>query len=155
MRRRVFVLARKNDLLVRELGDELLVYDLLRDKAHCLSPLASKVWRQCNGKQSAQMIAANLKGLSEKPHREEVVAAALDQLRQADLLIDSDAPNMARRMVLRKVGTAAAAISIPFVISVVAPEAAQAITLCLPSGAPCVSSSQCCGGFCLGNHTCR
>ena len=43
-------LARKDALIVSELEDEVLVYDLKRDKAHCLNSTAASVWKRCDGK---------------------------------------------------------------------------------------------------------
>ena len=42
-------LARKEGLVIQELPVEVLVYDLDRDKAHCLNETAAMVWRKCNG----------------------------------------------------------------------------------------------------------
>ena len=36
--------ARQEQLTVRELPDETVVYDLARHKAHCLNPTAALIW---------------------------------------------------------------------------------------------------------------
>ena len=41
--------ARVNELIVRELPEETLVYDQKHDKAHCLNRAAALVWRHCDG----------------------------------------------------------------------------------------------------------
>ncbi|MBV9278705.1 MAG: hypothetical protein JOZ41_01360, partial [Chloroflexi bacterium] len=41
--------ARKNGLIVRELEDEVLVYDLERHRAHCLNRAAGLVWKHADG----------------------------------------------------------------------------------------------------------
>jgi hypothetical protein len=46
----MFPRARAENLTVRVLGDETLVYDQERHKAHCLNATAALVWRHCNGK---------------------------------------------------------------------------------------------------------
>ncbi|HEY0004483.1 MAG TPA: hypothetical protein VGB17_06700, partial [Pyrinomonadaceae bacterium] len=50
-------LARKEGLVVRELADELLVYDTRRDRAHCLNKTASLVWQRCDGLTSTSEMA--------------------------------------------------------------------------------------------------
>ena len=42
--------ARTDNLVIRELDDETLVYDMERDEAHCLNQTAALVWKQCDGK---------------------------------------------------------------------------------------------------------
>ncbi len=37
--------GRKDGLVVKELGNETLVYDLERDEAHCLNQTAALVWK--------------------------------------------------------------------------------------------------------------
>ena len=41
--------ARTTRLVTRDLGDELLVYDLERHKAYCLNRVAMEVFRHCDG----------------------------------------------------------------------------------------------------------
>lgn len=52
--------ARTEGLIINELTDEVLVYDLRRDKAHCLNPTAAAVWRLCDGQSTAAQIAGRL-----------------------------------------------------------------------------------------------
>ncbi len=42
-------LARKNELIIQELPEELLVYDLARHKAHCLNKTSAFIWKHCDG----------------------------------------------------------------------------------------------------------
>jgi len=39
-------LARKDQLIVKEVDDEVLVYDLKTDQAHCLNKTAALVWKE-------------------------------------------------------------------------------------------------------------
>ena len=50
-------LARKEGLVIQELPDEVLVYDLDRDRAHCLNQTAAFVWQRCDGRTSTVEIA--------------------------------------------------------------------------------------------------
>jgi hypothetical protein len=52
--------ARADGLIVKELADELLVYDIQRDKAHCLNLTAAAVWKQCDGRATVPEIARRL-----------------------------------------------------------------------------------------------
>ncbi len=45
--------ARHKNLIVKELPDETLIYDLDSDKAHCLNQTAALVWKNCDGTRSA------------------------------------------------------------------------------------------------------
>jgi hypothetical protein len=137
-------LARSTDLIIEELGDEVLVYDTKIDRGHSLSPEASKVWRACNGTTSAEELSARL-GLDS-----ETVDRALDELSSCDLLEVSPtimADGSTRREVslkLAKVGAAVAAA--PLIVSVVAPTPAMARSI-----AACArfTSGNCGGGGCL------
>ena len=59
-------MARQNGLVVQEMPDEVLVYDLDSNKAHCLNQSAAFVWRSCDGDKSVMDIVrefeANGKG---------------------------------------------------------------------------------------------
>src|ERR1041384_7241510 len=50
-------LARKDELVVQDLPDELLVYDLKSHKAHCLNKTAAFIWKHCDGQRTAEDIA--------------------------------------------------------------------------------------------------
>ena len=143
--------ARKEGLLVQELADELLVYDRTRHKAHCLNQTAALVWQRCDGKTSVTEMARLLGKETHTRVDEAVVWLAFDQLSKAHLL-QGDArewtghSGISRREVMRRIG-AAAAVALPVVSSIAAPEAVQAAT-CLGSGQACTSSAQCCSLLC-------
>ena len=73
-------LARREDLVVQEMPDEILVYDLTRHKAHCLNQTAAFVWNHCDGLTTAAGIAGLMEKEWDKPVGEDVVWIALDQL---------------------------------------------------------------------------
>jgi hypothetical protein len=144
--------ARKNDLVVKKLDDEVLVYDLVTHKAHCLNQSAALVWEQCDGRKSVAEMARLLSSRSETPFTEEVVWLALNQLERFSLLEERiELPRgtlpMSRRELGRRLGLAGAA-SLPFILSIVAPSAATAAT-CRAAGIPCTGNSQCCSGLCI------
>jgi len=143
--------ARKDGLIVHRLPDEVLVYDLDRDRAHCLNETAAFVWQKCDGRKSTSEIAQALGKTTNTQVDEKIVWLAIDQLDRNHLLAvtpprPSAIGNMNRREVIRALGVAAA-VTIPVVASIVAPTPAQAAT-CLPNGATCSTGPQCCSGFC-------
>ena len=143
--------ARKDGLIVQNLPDETLVYDLERDRAHCLNQTAAFVWRHCDGRANAKEIARALRDKVKQPVDEKLVWLAIDQLGRNHLLTETPAlprhvTGLSRREVMRALGLTAA-VAIPVVASIVAPLPAQAAT-CLGAGAGCTSAAQCCSGIC-------
>jgi hypothetical protein len=144
--------ARKSQLVTREFGGELLVYDRNRDRAHCLNPTAALVWAHCDGRTTIAKMAQLLEVEMKVPGGSEVVWLALDQLKKSDLLDDSyvrPVQPMSRRGLVMRLGVAAA-VTLPFIRSITAPTAAQAAT-CLPNGATCVVNADCCSLNCVDN----
>jgi Coenzyme PQQ synthesis protein D (PqqD) len=148
--------ARKRSLIIKELPDETLVYDLETDKAHCLNQTVALVWRNCDGKRTV----AELQQLIEKelgsPAPQEMAWLALDELEKFNLLETTEVQSarlssVTRRQMIRAVG--GAAIAIPLITSILAPPPAQAATL-LPPGACCNSPGQCNSNSCSQNPAC-
>ena len=142
---------REHGLVIDELPDEVLVYDLDRHKAHCLNRTAALVWRQCDGKTRPPEIARRLKSELDEGFDENLVWLALRQLNQINLLeppasVPPQLAGMSRREMVRALGIAAA-VAVPVVTSIVSPTAVQAST-CLPSGTSCSTPIQCCSGSC-------
>lgn len=154
-------IARKDELVVRELSDELLVYDLKRHKAHCLNQTAAAVWKQCDGKVTVKEITKSLARELQAPIDEPLVYLALDQLSKFHLL-DQPVPlssrqlpetaRMSRREMMRTIGVAAA-VALPMIVSISAPTAAQAGSCvngtCTAGGPPCCNGT-CQDGLCVG-----
>jgi len=149
--------ARKEGLVIQELPDEVLVYDLDRDRAHCLNNTAAFVWQRCDGKNTTAQIARTLGQQFDCAVDEKLVWLALDQLGRNHLLDRQPAPppsliGMNRRAMVRALGLAAI-VAVPVVTSIVAPTPAQAGT-CVGSGGACTTGSQCCSTICTGGTTC-
>lgn len=123
-------LARQEELVVQEMPDEVLIYDLKRHKAHCLNKTAAFVWNHCDGQTSVTQMAGLLEKEAGAPVDEELVWYALGKLSDADLLVSKVAipvnDGMSRRRMLSRVG---AAIILPTVVSLIAPTAVQAATV--------------------------
>jgi hypothetical protein len=128
--------ARKKDLIVEKMEDETLVYDLRNDRAHCLNRTASSVWRSCDGKRNVRQIAQRVSAEFAEQISDDVVQLALGRLSKARLLQDNQSLptrfQSTRRDVVKHLGKAAA-IALPVITSILAPEAAQAAS-CVPPG---------------------
>jgi hypothetical protein len=137
--------ARKEDLIVQQLGDETLVYDLSRHKAHCLNATAATIWRQCDGNQTVADIARHAGADLDVPCDDAVVLYALAHLQKNHLLegrISADLNvSLKRRAALRTL--ALGGLALPLIASIPSPTRAQAAS-CGGTGAPCSSNSQCC-----------
>lgn len=116
-------LARKKDLIVKKLDDELCIYDVVRHRAHSLAPMMASLWRRCDGRTPPAALARAL-GIDE-----ELVAVSLDRLHEAKLLVDDGARprgGASRRQWLKQataLGLAVATITVPTLA-----EAASSIT---------------------------
>jgi hypothetical protein len=124
--------------VVRDLADEVVVYDKERHQAHCLNRTSAFVFRHADGQRSAADIAALLGPGAD----EDLVHAALDQLAAAGLLEAGPAPAASpasRRDVLRQVGLGAAALA-PAVASLLVPTPAEAAATCIPASG-CTASN--------------
>lgn len=147
-------LARKDDLIIKEMPDEVLVYDLARDKAHCLNRTAALVWNYCDGRTSVAKMAGRLGKELQTPVDERVVWLALSQLSKNHLLEErivqpAVMAGLNRRQMIRALGVAAV-VSVPVITTIVAPTPAQAAT-CFQSGHACTSNAECCSTLCNVN----
>ena len=147
-------LARKEGLVIQELPDEVLVYDLDRDRAHCLNETAAFVWQRCDGRTSTVEIARSLGQKVNAPVDEKVVWFAIDQLGRNHLMASLPVPpqsvaGLNRREMVRVLGIAAA-VAVPVVASIVAPTPAQATT-CVGAGGNCSVAVCCVGLTCVSN----
>ena len=149
--------ARTQEIVVHELSDEILIYDLKRHEAHCLNQVARLIWKHCDGQTSVAKIVEILEQEFGTQVDEEIVWYALKRLEKSHLLSESlNQPSvkagLSRREVMKKLGWAAA-VSLPLITTIGAPTTTQAQS-CRPRDAACTINSQCCSGNCRGNGTC-
>ena len=149
-----FPSARKAGLVVQDMPDEVLVYDLDSNKAHCLNNSAALIWKSCDGTNSVADIVRKFESESGEKVSEDFVWLAIDQLSENALLEKSIKPNFAgksRRDVIKKIGFASM-VAIPVIASLVAPQSALAAASCLcNSGSPTLCAPQTpagCGAVC-------
>lgn len=126
-------LARSNDIVVQEAGDELLVYDMSTYKAFNLNQTSRLVFQACDGRTTFAELKA-------KHHfTDDLIFLAIDELKRVDLLAPDEtyqSPHVgvSRREVMRKIGVASV-IALPIIASIIAPPAASAA-----SGATCADN---------------
>ena len=72
--------ARHTDIVLQEIGDETLVYDLKTNKAICLNQTSSVVWRKCDGTNSITEITEFLGSHMTTEVNEELTNFAIHQL---------------------------------------------------------------------------
>jgi hypothetical protein len=145
--------ARKDGLLVEELGDELLLYDRDSHTAHCLSPNAACVWRHCDGKRDVTELAV-VAGVSE-----DLVADALHKLRDKNLLeaepelMQSTVAGLSRREAIGRVARYGAAAAL-IVSATAAPPAMASSVVWFCNPEPGTANTCClCNNECTNNGT--
>jgi hypothetical protein len=143
--------ARANDIVIRELPDELLVYDLKNHKAHCLNKTAAAVWKYCDGKKSVAELALLVEKDLNTTVDEAAIWLAIERLSKANLLkkqvtVPAGSPRLGRREAMRRLGLGST-LAVPVVLSILAPTAHAACTV-LNNGSSCSSNAQCCSGCC-------
>ena len=146
---KVMPLARQASLIVKEVDDETLVYDLETDKAHCLNRTAARVWKSCDGRNTVTDIATQLSS-SDAPVEENLIWLALDQLEKFKLLDEAPAKpallaGLTRRQMVARLGIAA--VALPAIVSIVTPHAYAQASL-RPPGTCCVNPQDCTSGTC-------
>jgi len=148
--------ARDQDLIVAEVDDELVVYDKSRDRAHHLNPVASLVWRHCDGRTSVSELTALIQASFGATLDESATWLALRQLDRARLLagplaVPDRYRGLTRRDALKGVASAGAvavgaAAAVSLVTSLNAPKPAYAAS-CATLGMPCSVTMPCCVGL--------
>jgi hypothetical protein len=137
--------------------DEVLVYDLDTNKAHCLNQTAAFVWKSCDGRNSVADITKLVGVDSGNAVPEDLVWLAIDQLSEKNLLANDLKANFngsTRREVIKKIGLAAV-IGIPVVASLTAPTSVMAAVSCactVQSNCPTLPgcpTTACTGGVCV------
>ncbi len=158
-------LARTEDIVVQESGNELLIYDLKINKAYCLNETSALVWQLCDGKNTVSEISDKISAQLRTLASEDLVWLALDQFNKDGLLEDGEMvvshfAGVSRREIVKKIGFVSV-VALPIVSSIIVPTGANAQS-CLPPGAflatlppgacvgvggPPVNNVACCSGF--------
>lgn len=148
--------ARTENLVVNELSDELLIYDLEKDKAFCLNETARLIINECDGETSIDEAVINLNRKLGAKVPEEMIWMVVEQFKKSNLLKnDYQLPVQTTKVTRRKIlqSVAALGIALPLISSLVAPAAANAQSIsCMIVNDNCTFQApfdNCCpGGTC-------
>jgi len=165
MKKNVKPTARKNDLVIQQADDEVLVYDLKTNKAACLNETAAFVWQNCNGSNAIADIAQALGRKTNSEVNNDVVWLAIDELSKNKLLEEKISAEysftgVSRRDVIKKIGLGTM-VALPLIATLVAPQAIHANSSCVAGGAcTCMDSTAGSGNICTaavpcGDGNCR
>jgi hypothetical protein len=124
--------AKTENIVVQNLENELLIYDLEINKAFCLNETSALVYQACDGKTDL----TDFKNKHDFP--DEIIFLTLDSLKKEKLLEDdfvSPLKGMKRREVIRLIGKTSL-IALPVIASLIAPTAVQAAASCGGTSAP-------------------
>ena len=122
---------RLSDVVVQTLDKELLVYDLKTHQAYQLNETSMIVFEACAAGQTFEDLKRKYK------FTDDLIALALDSFQSMNLLDSGYQTKFAavsRREMIKKVGLASA-VALPVIVSIVAPQAAQAAS-CTAAGQP-------------------
>lgn len=161
MNREYLPLCRNENIVIQNLANETLLYDLEADKAFCLNQTSALVWNACNGRKTVAEISCELTEELKSPVTEELVSLALTDLNKEGLLVHSKEfankfSGVSRRKMIKKVGLTTV-VALPVISTLIAPVSADAQSSCIASGGACpVNLGQvdypyapCCNGTCL------
>ncbi|HEX8143145.1 MAG TPA: PqqD family protein [Pyrinomonadaceae bacterium] len=150
--------ARREQLIVKELANETLIYDENSNEAHCLNQTAAFVWKHCDGRTSIEQLGRLLDKETKGAVSEQLVWSAIEQLEKSHLLEGpvsrpAHVARLSRRALIRNLGLAAA-VTVPLVTSIVAPTAAEAASgACSAVNGPCTVDTDCCAGLLCNTGT--
>lgn len=144
--------VRNQNIVIQEIGNEIMIYDLEINKAYCLNETSAIIYQNCNGETDF----ADLNSKYNFPN--EIIYLTLDQLQKENLLEKkseflSPFKGLSRREVVKKI-VLGSMIALPVIASIVAPTAINAASCnLLASGATTVfvCTSPVVGGCAAGN----
>lgn len=161
--------SRRDNIVIQEFENEVLIYDLSINKAFCLNETSAIIWQECNGKKSVAEISQTLSQKLKSNVSEDLVWLALNQFKKDNLLVESSnfitpLDGLNRREIVKRIGFASI-IALPVIASVTAPSAIHAQSNCLappscagivdamtpnnlPDGCFCLSNLNCLSGIC-------
>lgn len=119
--------SKSRDVVVQEVGDELLIYDLVTNRAFALNKTSAIVYRACDGETGFDDLKVDY------AFTDDLIYLALDELKRNNLITGYETgrhfKGLTRREAVRRVGLASM-IALPVISSLVAPIAAQSLSAC-------------------------
>ncbi|MBX7169519.1 MAG: PqqD family peptide modification chaperone [Pyrinomonadaceae bacterium] len=133
-----YPISRKANIVVQDLENEVLIYDLNINKAFCLNQTAGLVYQLCDGKRTVAEISDLMSKELKTLVSEDFVWLAVDGLKQDGLLENAGEladhfGGVSRREVVKRVGLASM-VMLPLISSVVVPSAVMALSETCPVG---------------------
>ena len=129
--------ARTEGLVVQEMPDEVLVYDMASNQAHCLNTTAAFIWQSCSGKNSVADIERMLSEKNNAAVDIDLVRLGVDELATRGLISNpAPASGLNRREAVKRIGLASL-IAIPVVASLATPASAVVGGSCVCPGGAC------------------
>lgn len=121
--------ARAVDLVVTDIGEELVVYDKRSHQIHHLNPTAAAIWRLCDGRRPLSAVQRMSNARLGEPLSEELVRDAIAKLARARLLDEQPQDvkverRSSRRSLVRNAALTGAGLVTAQIVSVTAPAAA-------------------------------
>lgn len=116
--------VRRGDVLIQDLGEEMVVYDREGETVHRLDRTAALVYRHADGHTSVAALGAIVERELETGEGKAVAALALDALREAGLLEERGMSAMQKGLL----AGAGLALLVPVVETLRAPTAAAAFS---------------------------
>lgn len=139
--------ARRDNITVQRIEDEVLLFDAQHDAAHVLNRPAAFVWQSADGVHTIGEIAQAMTVEFGMPADVQTVRYALEQLDKKQLLDNTERPRFTTRPMSRRqfLGRAAAGVALLAVVtSIVTPTPAHAQSGCVGEGGACSTNGDCC-----------
>ncbi|CAD5981199.1 hypothetical protein PCC9214_04763 [Planktothrix tepida] len=149
--------ARTENLLLQDIGNELIIYDQDNNSSHCLTPLAVRIWELSNGQNTVNDIAHKLEKEFNLPADSDVdmrglVWLTLEELERYKLIKEYRKepiaiPNISRRKAIKTatlVGGFAIGSMFPGVKSIASPDPGGARSTAGPPKPPCIEEGKDC-----------
>jgi hypothetical protein len=119
--------ARKDNLVIETLPDEIIVYDQTRNAAHCLNNSVNWIWERCDGSGTIEDIASEFERSCGLGDAHALVLSAVKQLAAANLVTGVPRDESARiEKMTRRAAVALGASVAPIVTSIIVPTPAAA-----------------------------
>jgi hypothetical protein len=146
--------AKRREIVVQELPDELMIYDLETDRGFCLNQTARVIFEQCDGESTCRESIEVISGKLGVKIDESILWSTIQKFHQAGLLEPDTTLNSVPRILRRDLIKSAASLTIamPLIASIVAPAAVNAQSIvCVPPGGNCLvdiitNTNNCCPG---------
>lgn len=150
-------LTRKNGLVVQNLGNEVLIYDLEANRAFSLNETSRLIWDLASGDRTIPEITKDAAKKLSAPVNEEFIWLALDRFNKENLLenaadFSGHYKGFSRREIVKRAGLASM-VALPTVFTLIAPRAVDAQSagcsvIPFALGCTCGNSGNCASNCC-------